>query len=163
VLIEDEDVFNSIVLILTQINFEAKENEENVFLSVFVDHDNSRYLIEGLLRILNNTQDKQTMYRILKCFNDAMTLTKSCLLYSSDLEAFVGLSIKKLETTHTEELRLYILTVLQQITIFDDYYKTRYKIDELVDILENYQSSDEVCVENRSLANKVLENINQHS
>jgi len=161
-IIDDEDVFNSIVLILTQINFETKDNEENIFTLVFQDHENGRYLVEGLLRILNNTEDKKTTYRILKCFNDTMATTKDCLLYSSDLEAFIGLSIKKLETTTNEELRMYILNVLQQITIFDDYYKTKYKIDELIDILESYESSNDVCEENRTISAKILENINKH-
>jgi len=149
-------------LIITQINYETRDCEENLVTKVFKNHDNSRYLVEALLRILNYNDDKKTMFRILKCFNDIMSTTKDCLLYSSDLEAFVGLSIKKLETTSNEELRLYLLNILQQITIYDDYYKTKYQIEELIEILECYESSNDVCEENRTLANKILENINQH-
>ena len=130
---------------------------------MYQEHDNSRYLVEGLLRILNITEDMNTMYRILKCFNDIMINTKECLLYSNDLEAFIGLEINKLGTTNNEELRLYLLIVLQQITLFEDYYKSKYKIDELVEILESYESSTDVNEENRSLASKVLENINLHN
>jgi len=149
-------------LIITQINYETRDCEENLVTKVFKNHDNSRYLVEALLRILNYNDDKKTMFRILKCFNDIMSTTKDCLLYSSDLEAFVGLSIKKLETTSNEELRLYLLNILQQITIYDDYYKTKYQIEELIEILECYESSNDVWEENRTLANKILENINQH-
>lgn len=149
-------------MIITQINYETRDCEENLVTKVFKNHDNSRYLVEALLRILNYNDDKKTMFRILKCFNDIMSTTKDCLLYSSDLEAFVGLSIKKLETTSNEELRLYLLNILQQITIYDDYYKTKYQIEELIEILECYESSNDVCEENRTLANKILENINQH-
>ena len=101
-------------MIITQINYETRDCEENLVTKVFKNHDNSRYLVEALLRILNYNDDKKTMFRILKCFNDIMSTTKDCLLYSSDLEAFVGLSIKKLETTSNEELRLYLLNILQQ-------------------------------------------------
>ena len=149
-------------MIITQINYETRDCEENLVTKVFKNHDNSRYLVEALLRILNYNDDKKTMFRILKCFNDIMSTTKDCLLYSSDLEAFVGLSIKELETTSNEELRLYLLNILQQITIYDDYYKTKYQIEELIEILECYESSNDVCEENRTLANKILENINQH-
>jgi hypothetical protein len=91
-----------------------------------------------------------------------MSVSKECLLYSSDLEAFVGLSVKILETTSTEELRFYILSVLEKITVYDDYYKSKYKFDELYEILENYMESTDVCDENKNIASKVFENMKLH-
>jgi hypothetical protein len=79
-------------------------------------------------------------------------------MYSSDLEAFINLAIKKLESTYTEELRIYLLKVLYQITAFEDYYKYNYKLDELKELLEAYQSSDLISEENKDLAGKILEN-----
>ena len=93
-IIEDEDVFNSIVLVLIGINYKYTDEDENLFCAVYQENENSRYIVESLLRILNSTEDKQTMYRILKCFYDVMNQTFECILYSSDLEAFINLSIK---------------------------------------------------------------------
>ena len=114
------------------------------------------------MRILNSTSDLGTMYRILKCFYDVMNETYECILYSSDLEAFINLSIIKLQSTSNEELRYYIFQVLLQLTIFEDYFKVGYKIDELVDILEAYENSSDVSEDNRVLSSKILENIKLH-
>jgi len=91
-----------------------------------------------------------------------MNQTFECILYSSDLEAFINLSIKRLESTYTEELRKSIFQVLLQLTIFDDYFKTSYKIEELTEILESYEKCSTVNEENRTLATKILENIKLH-
>ncbi len=160
--VEDEEAFDNIVLVITGINYAIEEGAENVFCAVFQENENSRYLVEALLRVLNSTTDKDTMYRILKCFYDVMNETFECILYSSDLEAFINFSIIQLESTYTEKLRNEVFKLLLLLTIFDDYFKTNYKIDRLVEVLESYETSTEVSEETRNLASKVLENIKLH-
>jgi len=115
-----------------------------------------------MLKTLNYTQDQITMFRILKFFYDLMNDTCECILYSSDIEVFVNLTLTKLESTYSEELRTYIFNVLLQLTAFDDYFKSNFKIDELVELLENYEMCEDVSEENRTLAAKILENIKLH-
>lgn len=102
------------------------------------------------------------MYKVLKGFYDIMNETLECVLYSSDLEAFINLAIIKLQTTYTEVLRTKLFKVLEQLTVFEDYYKSSYKIDALTEILESYETADEVSEDNRNLASKILENIRLH-
>ena len=157
--IEDEETFNIIIQVLTRINFNYTEEDQNLFCVVYQENENARFLIEGLLRSLNSSNNKETMYQILKCFYDIMNNTFECVLYSSDLEAFINLSLKKLESSCTDTLIYYLFQVLLQITIFDDYFKINYKITELVELLESYENCVDVNDENRSLASKILENI----
>ncbi len=91
-----------------------------------------------------------------------MEKTKECILYVSDIEAFINLSLIKLESTYSPQLRTYLFRVLKQLTFYDDYYKTRYKIDELEEILECYEDCEDVSDENRILAQKIIENIRNH-
>ncbi len=129
----------------------------------YSSHDNNRFLIEALLKILNTTEDKKIMYRILQCYVDIMNYSKECVFYSNDLEAFINSSLYNLSNTYTGELRFYFLSMLQLITGFDDYYKNKYKIDELVEMLENCEHSSEVNEENKKLASSTLKNIKNHS
>jgi hypothetical protein len=167
-IITDEKNFNSIVKILTNINYEEsiedeKKLSENEFLKVFTDHDNSRILIESLIRILNyEDKDKEVMYRVLQCLKDIIDSTNDSVMYSSDLESFINTSIIKLESTYTDELRQYTLEVILRVTKYDEYYKTRYKIDELTEIIESYIDHESVDEDSKKLCKKILENLNSH-
>jgi hypothetical protein len=164
-IIQDEENFNAIVKILSQINFDFHSNnpEENIFLAVYKDHENSNILIESLLRIANHEEkDKETVFRALRCFMDMMDVSQNCILYSSDLESFINLAIQKLESTYTDELRYYLLETLERITRFDDYYNNCFKKDTLEELLDNYTSDENVEERNQELAKKVLQNLQSH-
>lgn len=92
-----------------------------------------------------------------------MNVTCECILYSSDIEVFINLALLKLESTYTEELRTYIFKVLLQLTAFNDYFKSNFKKDELVEILKSYENCLEVSEDNRTLASNILDNIKLHS
>jgi hypothetical protein len=167
-IITDEDNFNAIVKIITQINYEQTvlqkvKISDNIFIKVYMDHDNSRILIESLVRILNYEQkDKDVMYRILQCFLDIIEATNDSVMYSSDLESFINLSIDKLQSTYTDDLRFYILSVLEKLTKYDEYYKTRYKIDELIECMESYIDHPSVDDKNKDICRNILNNLNNH-
>lgn len=166
-IITDEDNFNAIVKIMTQINYEQSVLEykiplANIFIKVFQTHENSRILIESLIRILNHEdKDKEVMYKVLQCFIDMMEANDDTVMYSSDLESFINLSIKKLESTYTEDLRFYILTVLEKIMQYEEYFKTKYKIDELIECMESYIEHANIDQSNKNLCTKILKLINE--
>ena len=161
-ILSDEETMNSLIRIMTSINYQIEDNSQNAFLKVFSTHENSRFFGESLLRILNYEEDKSNLYRTLQCLIDILDLTKSSFFYSTDLESFINIAIKRLESTYTDKLRLYFLRVLERLTYYDDYYKTKYKIDLLEELMENYETNDEVEEENQKMATKILENIKKH-
>jgi uncharacterized protein YdiU (UPF0061 family) len=166
-IITDEDNFNAIVKIMTQINYEQSVLEykiplANIFIKVFQNHENSRILIESLIRILNQEErDKEVMYKVLQCFIDMMEANDDTVMYSSDLESFINMSIKKLESTYTEDLRFYILTVIEKIMQYEEYFKTKYKIDELIECMESYIEHANIDQSNKNLCQKILNLINE--
>jgi hypothetical protein len=147
---------------MISINYQIEDNSKNCFLNVFVNHENSRFFGESLLRILNYEEDKSALYRILQCLIDILDHTKSSYFYSTDLESFINIAIKRLESTYTDKLRYYFLKLLERITYYPDYYKIKYKIDLLEELMENYETNDEVDEENQKLATEILENIKKH-
>ena len=108
-----------------------------------------------MLRILNYEEDKSTLYKILQCLIDIINLTKSSFFYSTDLESFINIAIKRLESTYTDKLRFFLLSVVERVTFYDDYYHNKYKLDVLVELMENYETNDEVEEENQKIAAEI--------
>ena len=161
---QDQDNFYGIIKIITIINQEysvgsRKDQIENIFLKTFYYHEKSGILIEGMIRILNIEPDKEAICRILQCFLDLLKSSPVCVMYSCDLESFIDVSIKILETTYTQKLRLYLLRVLEKLTRFDEFYKLKYKYVEMIEILESYVDHEDVTDKCKELCLKTLENI----
>lgn len=120
--------------------------------------------MESLIRIFNlEEKNKEVIYKVLQCLIDVFDASSECVIYSSDLESFINVSISKLESTYTEELRFYILTTLEKLLKYDEYYKSKYKINELTDILESYIDHEGVDEKNKELCKKILSKIQMHS
>jgi len=162
-IIDDDTTLKSISKILTNINYSVEEHESNFFLAVFSTHKNARFFGEGLLRILNYENDKPNMFRILQCFIDIMNSTNSSYFYATDMESFINIALEKLESTFTDKLRYFILSVLERVTFYDDYYKEKYKLSLLLELMEDYQSNEEVDPSNQQIAGKIIENIRKRN
>ena len=65
-IVREEDILNEIVVILIEINYEYKNSEENLFLKVHKENENSRVLNEILLRVLNNETGDERKIKNLK-------------------------------------------------------------------------------------------------
>lgn len=161
--ISDEDNFDSVSIILTTINYNYPDIKSNIFMEVFKSHENSRILIECLIRILNKEKtNKKLMYKILKCLSDSIDVMQDSVLYSSDLDTFIDLIIAKLESTYTYELRLSILNVLQRITKYNEYYKNRYKMDQIQYIMDSLISMHDVEDDIKVICQQILDNLDSH-
>ena len=114
---------------------------------------------EALLRILNAEDDKQNMYKILQCFNDIIDYTSVCIFYSSDLETFIDFALNQLSSTYTDELRIYILQVLEKVTKSDEFINYRYKDFLIIECMECYIDSDiiDTCI--KDICRLVLQNV----
>jgi hypothetical protein len=161
--INDENNFDSVTNILISINFNYTSLSTNDFVEVFKSHNNSRIFIECLIRILNREKwDKNLMYKVLKCLADVMDTLEDSVMYSSDLETFIDMIISKLESTCTYELRLYTLNVLARITKYDEYYKTRYKIDQIEFLMDSIVSLHDAEDDLKVICQEILNNLASH-
>ena len=91
-----------------------------------------------------------------------MDKEKCCVLYSSDLEVFVDIALNKLDSTSSEELKFFILEAMERVTLYEEYYKDMYKIDEMNELFDNIANSDEISENIRDRAQNILDNLAKH-
>ena len=158
-IVREEDILNDIVRILIEINYEYKDPNENLFLKVHKENENARVLNEILLRVLNNEKEDSKKIMILKCLDDLMSNQKKSIFYESDLESFIDILLPKLQMTDNNELKVKLLQCLDKVTKYDEYYGEMYKVDEITELMEDFEAADDQPEEIRSVSRQIVINI----
>ena len=158
-LVREEDILNAIVVILIDINFEYKPGEENLFVKVHKENDNSRVLNEILLRVLNNEDDENKQIKILKCLEDLMTNYEKSIFYESDLESFIDILLPKLQMTENNELKEKLLKCLDRVTKYNEYYGQMYKVEEITELMEDFEGAENQSEDVRNISKQIVINI----
>ena len=158
-IVREEDILNDIVIILIDINYTYKTEEENIFIKIFKDNENSRVLNEILLRVLNNENDDSKKFKILKCLEDIMRSQAKCIFYESDLEIFIDILLSKLQMSDDIKLKIKILECLDKVTRYNEYYREMYKVDEISELMEEFESDEEQPEEIRKICKQIVVNM----
>ena len=158
-IVREEDILNDIVVILIEINYDYKNPDENLFLKVHKENENSRVLNEILLRVLNNEHDDTKKIIILKCLDDLMSIYTKSIFYESDLESFIDILLPKLQMTDNNELKKKLLECLDKVTKYNEYYNQMYKVDEITELMEDFESTDDQPEEIRNVSKQIVINI----
>ena len=158
-IVREEDILNAIVVILIDINFEYKPGEENLFIKVHKENENSRVLNEILLRVLNNEDDETKQIKILKCLEDLMSNYEKSIFYESDLESFIDILLPKLQMTENNELKEKLLKCLDRVTKYNEYYGEMYKVEEITELMEDFESAENQTEEVRTISKQIVINI----
>ena len=158
-IVREEDILNDIVLILIEINYDYKTPEDNLFLKVHQVNDNSRVLNEILLRVLNNENDDDKKIVILKCLGDLMSVYKKSIFYESDLESFIDILLPKLQMTDNNQLKVKLLECLDRVTRYNEYYNQMYKVDEITELMEDFEAAEDQPEEIRTISRQIVINI----
>ncbi len=158
-IVREEDILNDIVRILIEINYDYKTPEDNLFLKVHQVNDNSRVLNEILLRVLNNENDDDKKIVILKCLGDLMSVYKKSIFYESDLESFIDILLPKLQMTDNNQLKVKLLECLDRVTRYNEYYNQMYKVDEITELMEDFESAENQPEEIRNISKQIVINI----
>ena len=158
-IVREEDILNEIVVLLIEINYDYKTPEENIFIKVHKENENSRVLNEILLRVLNNEHEDAKKIKILKCLDDLMSSYEKSIFYESDLESFIDILLPKLQMTDNNELKKKLLECLDRVTKYDEYYGQMYKVDEITELMEDFESAEEQPEEIRNISRQIVINI----
>ena len=158
-IVGEQDILNEIVVLLIEINSDYKNPEENLFLKVHKENDNSRILNEILLRMLNNEKDDERKIKILKCLDDLMSSYNKSIFYESDLESFIDILLPKLQMTDINQLKKKLLECLDRVTKYDEYYGEMYKVDEITELMEDFESAEDQPDEIRNISRQIVINI----
>ena len=158
--VHDEELLNSIVSILIQINFNFKNNDDNLFFKIHSNNDNSRVLNEILLRLLNQENENLKKIQILTYLNNLMSINEKPLFYESDLESFIDILITKLNSEFDEQVKILLLSSLDKVTKYKEYGNNSYKSEDLLELIEGFQNSENNEIQN--LSKQIIENIKSH-
>ena len=158
-IVREEDILNEIVVLLIEINYDYKTPEENIFIKVHKENENSRVLNEILLRVLNNEHEDAKKIKILKGLDDLMSSYEKSIFYESDLESFIDILLPKLQMTDNNELKKKLLECLDRVTKYDEYYGQMYKVDEITELMEDFESAEEQPEEIRNISKQIVINI----
>lgn len=162
-LIHEEEIIQNVVKILIEINFNYKNKEENLFLKVHKNNENSALLNEILLRIINNEDNNEKQIKVLKCLKDLMGNQKESIFYESDLESFIDIVLTKFSLVEDNEVRLGLLCTLEQISRYKEYYDGgKYKIDDIREVMEEFAENENYGEEVINTAKQIIENFNSN-
>ena len=159
-IVREEEILNDIVRILIEINFNFKEGEENLLVKVHSKNDNSRVYDEILIRVLNNETNDEKEIQVLKCLNDLMNYQTKSIFYESDLEVFIDIILSKFQMTENIELMKKLLNSLDIVTQYDEYNRSRYKMENIIEFLEDLQSAEDKPEEIKDISKKIIGNLN---
>ena len=158
-IVREEEILTAIVVILIDINYQYKSGDNNLFIEVHKENDNSRVLNEILLRVLNYENDENKQIKILKCLEDLMSNYDKSIFYESDLESFIDILIPKLQSTENNALKENLLQCLEKVTKYNEYYGQMYKVEEITELMEDFESAENQSEEARKISKQIVANI----
>ena len=158
-IVKEEEILTAIVVILIDINYKYKSGDNNLFIEVHKENDNSRVLNEILLRVLNYENDENKQIKILKCLEDLMSNYDKSIFYESDLESFIDILIPKLQSTENNALKENLLQCLEKVTEYNEYYGQMYKVEEITELMEDFESAENQSEEARKISKQIVANI----
>ena len=158
-IVREEEILTAIVVILIDINYKYKSGDNNLFIEVHKEYDNSRVLNEILLRVLNYENDENKQIKILKCLEDLMSNYVKSIFYESDLESFIDILIPKLQSTENNALKENLLQCLEKVTEYNEYYGQMYKVEEITELMEDFESAENQSEEARKISKQIVANI----
>ena len=158
-IVREEEILTAIVVILIDINYKYKSGDNNLFIEVHKEYDNSRILNEILLRLFFNENDENKQIKILKCLEDLMSNYDKSIFYESDLESFIDILIPKLQSTENNALKENLLQCLEKVTEYNEYYGQMYKVEEITELMEDFESAENQSEEARKISKQIVANI----
>lgn len=159
-ILKSEDVLLRIVTFL--ITIESKDSLNEIIYKVHKTNSNSHIFDEVLLTVLHTEKNSQKVIDVLKCINKLMISENSSIFYKFNLECFIDIIVDKLNTEISIELKVLLLKALEKITQYETYYIKLYKIEEITELMEDYQGREEQTEEVNKISKEIIVNIMEH-
>ena len=125
-IVREEEIITAIVVILIDINYKYKSGDNNLFIEVHKEYDNSRVLNEILLRLFFNENDENKQIKIFLMSNYG-----KIIFYENDFKTFIDILLPRLQSTENNALKENLLQCLDRVTECNEYYGQMYKVEEL--------------------------------
>jgi len=158
-IIEEQNVLENIIFMLIEINSLYKTIDNNDFLKEYQINKNAYLILEIILQFLNKEKDINKLVKVLLCLKNIFDKEKKDVLMCKDLETFIDIAIRQLESNIDNKLVIGFLDIFVRITKYNNYYSIMYKTKEFQDILEEFIRNNKVNDIIKSKSGKILKNI----
>ena len=88
-----------------------------------------------------------------------MSIYKKSIFYESDLESFIDILLPKLQMTDNNQLKVKLLECLDRVTRYNEYYNQMYKVDEITELMEDFEAAEDQPEEIRTISRQIVINI----
>ena len=88
-----------------------------------------------------------------------MNSYEKSIFYESDLESFIDILLPKLQMTENNELKQKLLKCLDRVTKYDEYYNQMYKVEDITELMEDFESAENQSDEVRNISKQIVINI----
>ena len=109
--------------------------------------------------MLNNEDNETQQIKILKCLEDLMRNYDKSIFYESDLESFIDILLPKLQMTENNDLKEKLLKCLENVTRYNEYYGEMYKVEDITELMEDFESAENQSEEVRNISKQIVINI----
>ena len=158
-IIEEQNVLENIIYMLIEINSLYKTIDNNDFLKEYQINQNSYLILEIILQFLNKEKDINKLIKVLLCLKNIFDKEKKDVLTCKDLETFIDIAIRQLESNIDNKLVIGFLDIFIRITKYNNFYSIMYKTKEFQDILEEFIRNNKVNDIIKNKSGKILKNI----
>ena len=90
---------------------------------------------------------------------DCIIIDGECIINESDLESFIDILIPKLQSTENNALKENLLQCLEKVTKYNEYYGQMYKVEEITELMEDFESAENQSEEARKISKQIVANI----
>ncbi len=153
-IVREEEILTAIVVILIDINYKYKSGDNNLFIEVHKEYDNSRVLNEILLRLFFNENDENKQIKIFLMSNYG-----KIIFYENDFKTFIDILLPRLQSTENNALKENLLQCLDRVTECNEYYGQMYKVEEIIELIEYFESAENQSEEARKISKQIVTNI----
>ena len=151
-------MLNKIIDLLLEINRKSCAEEINF---IFMVHPCSN-ILRNFLRVANVEENKKRLNKILISLNDLTGNEKYSTFCNTDIKIFINILISELQSNASTELTIILLNILEGLTIYKEYYDCLYKVDDITELMEDFEGSIEQNTEVRRISKQIVINITDH-
>lgn len=159
-LLNDDSIIKDVIYFI--LNLKSKPHLESILYKIHHSNQYAHLFDELILQILHKEINNEKQRWILRFIISLMNYEDKCFLYGNDLECFIDIVIEKLNCEQELEFKLVLLDCLVKITQYDEYFHKLYKLEELTDLMEDYQGQHEDSIEVKNKSKEIIINIIDH-
>jgi len=81
------------------------------------------------------------------------------IFYENDFKTFIDILLPRLQSPENNALKENLLQCLDRVTECNEYYGQMYKVEEIIELIEYFESAENQSEEARKISKQIVTNI----